>query len=98
MEPAVTALPPAVAAAASDSIGAALAAGGRLGAAGPALVAAARVAYVDAMTLALLVAAGVAVAGGLLALLFLPSRAAAERAPDLEPSETPELEPSRMGG
>jgi hypothetical protein len=47
------------------------------------------------MAVALLVAAGVALAGGLLALLFLPSRAAAGRSPQrelpdvVEPAATP---------
>jgi EmrB/QacA subfamily drug resistance transporter len=77
METAVSALPPPAAAAASDSIGAALGVAARLGEAGAGLAAAARSAFMDAMGVSMLVAVGVAILGALLALLFLPARATA---------------------
>ena len=73
---AVAALPPQAASAASDSIGAALGIAGQLGPAGAGLIGAARSAFVDAMATSVLVAAAIALVGGLLALLFLPSRSA----------------------
>lgn len=59
---------------AQDSVGAALVVAGQLsGAAGNALAAAARSAFVDAMGIAALVAAGVSLAGGLVVAKWLPS-------------------------
>ncbi|HEX9122721.1 MAG TPA: DHA2 family efflux MFS transporter permease subunit [Actinomycetota bacterium] len=73
--PALSAVPdPRVAAAAGDSIGAAVAIAHRVGPAGQPLVDAARVAFVDGMGSAVLVAAGVAALGALAALASLPSR------------------------
>jgi len=68
-----------VPAAAKASVGAALDVAGRLGGAeGSALAASARSAYVDGMGVGVLVAAGVALLGSVIALLFLPSRARME--------------------
>ncbi len=67
-------LPPDAAATANDSIGPALALAARLGGQeGQALAAAARSAFVDAMGTTAIVAAGFAVAGALIALIFLPA-------------------------
>jgi DHA2 family integral membrane protein (MFS transporter) len=74
METAVSTLPPPAAAAASDSIGAAFGVAAKLGEAGAGLAAAARSAFVDAMSVSMLVAVGVALFGAILALLFLPAR------------------------
>jgi EmrB/QacA subfamily drug resistance transporter len=61
------------------SVGGALEAARDLGGEqGAALARAAKLAYVDGMSVGVLVAAGVALVGGLVALLFLPSHAAAE--------------------
>jgi len=69
----------AVPAAAKASVGAALDLAGRLGGAdGAALAAAAKAAYVDGMGVGVLVAAGVALLGSVIALAFLPSRARME--------------------
>jgi hypothetical protein len=73
---ALTAVPdPRAAAAAGDSIGAAVAIAQRLGSAGRPLLDAARGAFVDGMGTAARVAVGVAVLGALAAIAFLPSRA-----------------------
>lgn len=65
--------------AARASVGGALAvARGLGGEQGAALARAAKSAYVDGMSVGVLVAAGVALVGGLVALVFLPSHAAAE--------------------
>jgi EmrB/QacA subfamily drug resistance transporter len=65
--------------AARASVGGALSAARDLGGEqGAALARAAKQAYVDGMSVGVLVAAGVALVGGLVALLFLPSHAAAE--------------------
>ncbi|MPZ68101.1 MAG: DHA2 family efflux MFS transporter permease subunit [Actinobacteria bacterium] len=81
MAGATVGLPPAAASAASDSVGTALAVAGRLPAdAGSALAATARSAFVDGMGSAVLVGAGVALAGALVALRFLPSTGREEAA------------------
>lgn len=68
-------LPPAVAAAASKSVGAAVQVGNSMGgAAGRSLVAAGKAAYVDAMALALIVAAGVTLAAAALVARYLPDQ------------------------
>jgi EmrB/QacA subfamily drug resistance transporter len=93
IEPALAGAPPQVAQAAGDSIGAATTIAGQLGAPGRALLEAARGAYVEGMGDAVLVGAGVAVAGALLVLLFLPARARRRpKAPDV--IETAEAEPT----
>lgn len=72
----VAGLPPAAASAASDSVGTALAIAGQLPSeAGAALIQAARSAFIDGMGSAVLVGSGVALAGALVALLFLPATA-----------------------
>jgi EmrB/QacA subfamily drug resistance transporter len=70
-------------AAATDSVGAALAVSGRLGQAGGALADAAREAFVYAMSRAALVTAAVALVGAVVAWRFLPARAV-EAAPVVE--------------
>ncbi len=75
IEPVTGALPPDAAHAASDSVGVALGVAARIGGPeGQALAAAARSAFVDAMGTTALVASGFAVAGALVALIFLPAR------------------------
>ena len=72
---ALAGLPGEIGASASDSLGAALVASKQLGGpAGRALAAAARAAFIDAVSFSVLVASGVAVLGAVLALLFLPAR------------------------
>jgi hypothetical protein len=73
--PALGGVPPQVAAAAGDSIGAASTIAGQLGAQGQALLQAARAAYIEGMGDAVLVGSAVAAAGAVLVLLFLPARA-----------------------
>jgi EmrB/QacA subfamily drug resistance transporter len=69
-------LPAAAAEVARDSLGGALAVAQQVGGqAGQGLVAAARTAFVDGTGLAMLVGAGFALGGALVALLFLPARA-----------------------
>ena len=77
--PALAGLPGQAAAAAHDSVGAALGVAGRLGAAGGTLAQAARGAFVDAMGDVALVAAAAALLGALVTLMLLPARA---RAPE----------------
>jgi EmrB/QacA subfamily drug resistance transporter len=75
-------LGPSVSEAARASVGGALAVARDMGGEqGAALARAAKSAYVDGMSVGVLVAAGVALVGGLVALLFLPSHAAAEPEP-----------------
>ena len=75
IDEATAGLPPEAAEAASDSVGAALAVAAQLGGpAGDALAAAARGAFIDAMSTATIIAAGIAFLGALLALAFLPAR------------------------
>jgi hypothetical protein len=73
--PALAGLPSQAAAAAHDSLGAALGVAGRLGAAGDTLAQAARGAFVDAMGDVALVAAAAALLGALVTLVLLPARA-----------------------
>lgn len=74
-------VPASVFAAASKSVGAAVQIGTQMGGpAGRAVVAAGRSAYVDAMSLALLVASGVAFVASLLVARYLPSRVTAGHA------------------
>lgn len=75
IEPALQGLPPQVAQAASDSIGAATTIAAQLGARGEGLVMAARSAFLEGMGDAVLVGAGIAAVGVVLVLLFLPARA-----------------------
>jgi EmrB/QacA subfamily drug resistance transporter len=81
IEPALAQLPPQAAAVAGDSVGAALEVARRAGPAGEQLAELARTAFVSAMGDALLVSVGVAVAGALVALAFLPARARQSKAP-----------------
>ena len=75
MTTAVAGLPDAMADAAGDSVGAAIAIGVQLpGDAGLALTDAARLAFVDAFTLAVLISAGIALAGAVATLRFMPAR------------------------
>jgi EmrB/QacA subfamily drug resistance transporter len=76
MESTTAALPPEAAHAAGDSVGAALAIAERVGGPqGVALTQAAHSAFIDAMSTTVLVGAGVALLGALVALIFLPARA-----------------------
>ena len=85
----------AVPAAAKASVGAALDLAGRVGGAdGAALAASARSAYVDGMGVGVLVAAGVALLGSVIALVFLPSRARMEAE---SPADDPELDLEVVG-
>ncbi len=78
----------AVPAAAKASVGAALDLANRLGGVdGAALAASAKSAYVDGMGVGVLVAAGVALLGSVIALVFLPSRARMETEPLSEETE-----------
>ncbi|HUR22885.1 MAG TPA: MFS transporter [Acidimicrobiales bacterium] len=77
--------------AARASVGGALAVARDMGGEqGAALARAAKQAYVDGMSVGVLVAAGVALVGGLVALLFLPSHAPAE--PEHDAGQTGELD------
>ncbi len=76
LAPAVRGLPAPLVAAASNSIGAATGIAEHHGAAGRALLVAARAAFVQAMCTAVLVAVGVALVGVVVALRFLPARPA----------------------
>ena len=79
MDDATAALPERAAEAASDSVGAAHGVAAEVGGSGSAkLIALADQSFVDAMTTAAGLAAGVALAGALVAAAFLPSRARAE--------------------
>jgi EmrB/QacA subfamily drug resistance transporter len=86
MDGATESLPGEAAHAATDSVGAAHDVAAQVGGgAGESLVASANQAFVDAMSTTASVAAAVAVAGALVALAFLPSRARDETpAPDIE--------------
>lgn len=90
MSAAATGLPAPQAAAVENSIGGALGVAGQIGGqAGQALALAADAGFVDAMGVTFQVAAGVALAGALVALAFLPSRQPAEaEAVAVESSET----------
>lgn len=74
MAPAVSNLPAPAATAASDSVGAALAVAGRNGPPAVDLIQAARSAYVESVGDAVIVAAGAALLGAVVALVFLPAR------------------------
>ncbi len=74
IQPTLAMLPSQAAAVAGDSIGGALQVAGRIGPAGDQLSSAARLAFVDAMGNAVLVAAAVALFGAMIVLAFLPSR------------------------
>jgi EmrB/QacA subfamily drug resistance transporter len=78
MDTAVAGLPADAAAAASDSVGAAHAVAAQTGMAD--LVGAANQAFVDAMSTTAWIAAGIAIAGALIAAAFLPARAKTARA------------------
>ena len=70
-----------------DSIGGALAVAGQVGgSSGEAIAAAARSAFVDGMATASLIGMGVAIAGALVALVWLPARATASAAPSAAPA------------
>ncbi len=86
IEPALRGLPPQIAEAAGDSIGAVSTIAPRLGEAGGALLAAGRAAFIEGMTNAVLIGAAVAALGAILVLLFLPARAPHR---DEEPAEAP---------
>jgi EmrB/QacA subfamily drug resistance transporter len=72
--PAMATLPATAQAAAHDSIGGAAAVAGQMGAAGNQLLTDASHAFVSAMSVTVLIAAGVALAGALVAFLLLPAR------------------------
>jgi EmrB/QacA subfamily drug resistance transporter len=74
MEPAVAGLPAEAARVASDSIGGAIAVAAQVGDVAESLLQAARVAFIDGMNIAVLLAAGVALAGAVLTWIFLPAR------------------------
>ncbi|MGB8360526.1 MAG: DHA2 family efflux MFS transporter permease subunit [Acidimicrobiia bacterium] len=74
MEPLVTRLPAEAAAAASDSIGGAMAVAAQIGDAAAPIVEAAKSAFIDAMGTAIWVAVGVALLGSILTAMFLPAR------------------------
>jgi hypothetical protein len=78
MAGAVKGLAPAAAAAARNSVGAATAVANQAGPAGASLLRSAHVAFINAMGDAVMVAAGVALLGALVSLLFLPARPADE--------------------
>jgi EmrB/QacA subfamily drug resistance transporter len=79
MDSAISGLPAGAASAAGDSVGAAHEVAAHVGGGGGAkLVSAANGAFVDAMTTTATLAAGAAVIGALIALAFLPSRAASD--------------------
>jgi DHA2 family multidrug resistance protein-like MFS transporter len=71
----VGALPPVAAAAASDSVGAAVAIAGQIGgAAGDALAATARAGFTDAIGVAAIVASGIAIATAAFVVRAMPAR------------------------
>ena len=86
---AAASLPPAQAAVAHDSLGGAVQVAGQIGSAGQSLVADASHAFVNAMSSTVLVGAGVALIGAIIALVWLPSRALA---PAAEPEEVVDAE------
>ncbi|HZD71387.1 MAG TPA: MFS transporter [Actinomycetes bacterium] len=84
-------LPSGVVSATSDSIGAAIGVAARVGGqAGQALTAAADAAFIHAMDVTVLAGAGVAVAGALVALLFLPATAR-QPMPEADEAEASEM-------
>ncbi len=76
IEPAATALPPGVAQPVTEGIGGALAVASQMGPGGTALIESARQAFVDGMTPALLLAAGISVAAAILTAMRGPNTAA----------------------
>ena len=87
MDDATQGLPASAAHAAHDSVGGAAAVAERIGGpAGQALHAAASTAFVDALSTTALVASGVTLAAAVVALLWLPSRAAERAALEPEPA------------
>jgi Na+/melibiose symporter-like transporter len=78
MDDATAGMPHGAAEAASDSVGGAHEVAGQMGGGAAELIAVADQAFVDAMTTAASVAAGVALVGALVAAAFLPSRAKSE--------------------
>ncbi|CAN5650779.1 MFS transporter [soil metagenome] len=92
--PAVSNLPPPAASAASDSVGGALSVAGRIGPQASELVLAARSAFVESMGDAILVAAGVAMLGAMVALFFLPAR---PRSDEAQSQDAPALEKVPVG-
>ena len=102
VEDATAGLPPGPAAAASDSVAAAVAVGEQLpGSTGTALTHAAAGAYTDALGLGLLVAAGVAFAGVVLVSRFLPAKhrdAAAPRVATPPVADATVAEAAALGG
>ena len=87
----VRGLPAGLTNAASDSVGAAVQIAGRIGGEpGRALASSAHSAFIHGMDVSLLAGAGVALLGALIALLFLPARAAAPE-PDASGTETAEI-------
>ena len=92
MESVTHALPGAAADAARDSLAGALVVGGRIGGqAGARLTETAQSAFVGGMHTAVLVAAGIALAGALIALVALPAREA-----DTEPAPAPAAAPEAV--
>ncbi len=91
--PAVSNLPARAASAASDSVGAALNIAGHIGPRGSELAQAARISFVESMGDAVLVAAGIALLGAVIALLFLPARPRGS-ATQLEPAHNLETIPT----
>ena len=85
---AVSHLPAAAQAAARDSLGGAVQVAGHMGGGGPSLISDASHAFVSAMSSAVLVAAVVALAGAVVALVWLPSRARSD-ADGAETLDTP---------
>jgi EmrB/QacA subfamily drug resistance transporter len=75
MEPVVQNLPPQAAEVAGDSVGGAIRVAGEIGEEGASLVAVANQAFVDAMSSAVWVAAGIALLGAALTWLYLPAHA-----------------------
>jgi EmrB/QacA subfamily drug resistance transporter len=95
IEPALREVPPQVAEAAADSIGAAATIAGQLGPQGQGLVEAARSAFIEGMGDAVLVGAAVAALAAVLVFLFLPARGR-EEAPVGEPAV--EVQTARIRG
>jgi hypothetical protein len=96
MEAATQGLPAPAGDAARDSVGGALGVAAQLGPQRALLADTARAAFVDAMGTSVLVAAGFALAGALVALLFLPAREPAETAAETA-AETEAAEPATAG-
>jgi EmrB/QacA subfamily drug resistance transporter len=94
IEPALRGIPPQVAQAAGDSIGAASTIAAQLGAPGQALLSAARAAFIDGLGDAVLVGSAVAALGAVLVLLFLPAHARrrGEAPGEIEPAQAEPVE------